>query len=269
MGPAIERLNENFTTVRLGGEHLGGAAQLERRANSDNYFQGVRSMFDLLRIKAGDRVLEVGTGAGSLARDLAVRTKGLGEVVGVDINEYLLREARNFASKASLGSPLRYDYGNAENLPFEDGSFDAAFSVTVFEECNADKAIAELHRVLKPGGRGGVIIRSKDLPWYWNLDLSDLMRAKVNVPNRDAGVAPGGCVDSSLYGRLAAKFSDITPNPYWFTMSEPLPQFISPVRAQLDEAEVREFDEALVAGESAGTFFASNPFHCVVGTKAT
>lgn len=266
---AMEELGSHFTIVRLGGEHLGSAAQLENRARSGTFLQGVRSMFDLLQIRAGDRVLEVGTGQGTFARDLAIRTQGLAEVVGVDINEYMLGEARNFARKASLVSPLRYEYGNAESLPYEDESFDVAFSVTVFEECDADKAIAELYRVLKPGGHAGVIIRSRDLPGYSNLNVSDPIKRKINVPDPNAPVSLGGCVDSSLYARFAAKFSGIRPNAWWNTITDPQPQYFNRVKGLLDETEVREFDEACSAGRAAGTFFAANPLHCVVGTRAS
>ena len=62
--------------------------------------------------------------------------------------------------------------------------------MTVFEECDADKAIAELNRVLKPGGRAGVIIRSRDLSWYWNVDVSEEIKAKINVPDSEAGHHP-------------------------------------------------------------------------------
>ncbi len=265
---AMGELSKHFTTIRLGGEYVGMASQLEFRARSGTYIQGIRSMFDLFHIRADERVLEVGTGQGTLARDLAVRTPGLVEVVAVDINDYMLGEARNFASKASLSSPLRYDYGNAESLPFEAESFDVAFSVTVFEECDADKAIAELNRVLKPGGRAGVIIRSRDLPWYWNVDVSEEIKAKINVPDSEAGASPGGCVDSSLYPRFTRHFLSSTPNVYWNTMTDVMPPAIQRAKRGLSDEEARQFDEAATEGRAAGTLFAAMPLHCVVGTKA-
>ena len=113
------------------------------------------------------------------ARDLASTAVRPSEIVAVDVNEYLLDEARSLAVAMHDASPLRFEYGNAESIPFEDGSFDIGYSVTVFEECDADKAIAELKRVLKPGGRVGVIVRSADLPWYWGVDVAGKLELAV------------------------------------------------------------------------------------------
>ena len=55
------------------------------------------------------------------------------------------------------------------------------FSVTVLEECDADKAIAEIVRVTRPGGRVGIVVRAIDLPQWWHLDLPDAIRAKVTA----------------------------------------------------------------------------------------
>ena len=52
-----------------------------------------------------------------------------------------------------MGPRIRFLPGNAEALTFPDASFDAVFSVTVLEECDADRALAEMRRVLRPGGR--------------------------------------------------------------------------------------------------------------------
>jgi ubiquinone/menaquinone biosynthesis C-methylase UbiE len=60
--------------------------------------------------------------------------------------------------------------GNAERLPFADASFDHAYSVTVLEECDADLALRELRRVVRPGGRVGVVVRATDCrtPGTWS-----------------------------------------------------------------------------------------------------
>ena len=80
-------------------------------------------------------------------RDLAQRTGGANPVVGVDINPYLLDEASALATAEGVASSIAFQVGNAEALPFPDEAFDVVFTCTVLEECDADRAIAEVHRV--------------------------------------------------------------------------------------------------------------------------
>jgi SAM-dependent methyltransferase len=97
---------------------------------------------------AGARaVLDVGTGEGQLAR-LAVEQPGVERVVGLDPTEAQLEAARDRA-----GGPA-YVRGEAARLPFPDAGFDAVVACLVFEHIDdVDAAIAEVGRVLAPGGR--------------------------------------------------------------------------------------------------------------------
>jgi len=98
---------------------------------------------------AGDapRVLEVGTGEGQVARVLAAALPGR-DVVGVDLSWAQITEA------AKRGQGPRYARSSADGLPFADGSFDAVVACLVFEHIDAvDEAVAEVGRVLAPGGR--------------------------------------------------------------------------------------------------------------------
>ena len=263
---ALSDLNKRFTTIRLGGRHIGFVQILEERTAEGTYVHGVRTMFDLLSIGPTDRVLEVGTGTGALGRDLAGRPYAPSEIVATDINEFLLDEARFLSGGETLKSTLSFQYGNAESLPFEDRLFDVAYAVTVFEECDVEKGLAELQRVLKPGGRAGVIVRSGDLPRYWNLALPEGVRHKLNAPYPES-VGATGCVDAGLYERFARLFSDVTPNPFWRCTPEIPVSTLGQATALLSPEEQQEFEEALAAGRAAGTAFAATPFHCVAGRK--
>ena len=105
--------------------------------------------------RPGERVLEVGSGSGVVTRWLAQRTGGASPIVGVDVNRYLLREAAELARSAGLADAIMFQEGNAEALPFPDDSFDVTLSCTVMEEVNADRMLAEMLRVTRPGGPGG------------------------------------------------------------------------------------------------------------------
>src|SRR5205085_4802362 len=89
---------------------------------------------------------------------------GANPITAIDVNPFWLREAEALAAEDGLAGMIRFLPGNAEAVPFPDNSFDAVFSVTVIEECDADRAIAEMMRVARPGGRIGIVVRATDLP---------------------------------------------------------------------------------------------------------
>jgi SAM-dependent methyltransferase len=101
----------------------------------------------------GERILEVGPGTGYYTLDVAEWVKPDGEVDVVDLQQEMLDHTMRRAGERGLANvtPTRSD---ATSMPYEDGSFDAAYLVTVLGEIpDQDAAIRELARVLKPGGR--------------------------------------------------------------------------------------------------------------------
>jgi SAM-dependent methyltransferase len=100
-------------------------------------------------IPAGANVLDVACGAGQTAIPLA--RKGI-QVTGVDIASNLIAEARKRAQIEGLN--VQFDEGDAEQLPYEDASFDVAFSlIGAMFAPQPQKVAAELARVCRPGGR--------------------------------------------------------------------------------------------------------------------
>lgn len=100
---------------------------------------------DATRVAAGQRLLDVGCGSGCVAREAARRGAN---VTGLDPNEGMLAVARRLDPKVD------WREGVAEDIPFDDGSFDAAtcqFGLMFFED--RAKALKEMWRVTKPGGR--------------------------------------------------------------------------------------------------------------------
>ena len=103
-------------------------------------------------VSAGGRALDLCTGTGDLAFDLAERVTELGEVVGLDASGPMLERAR--AKAAERGLAVDFVQGDALALPFPDGGFDAAtvaFGIRNVDDL--DLGLREMVRVVRPGGR--------------------------------------------------------------------------------------------------------------------
>jgi arsenite methyltransferase len=115
-------------------------------------FAGIGNPFSLRPLAEGERVVDVGSGAGFDSFVAAHHVGANGAVVGVDMTDEMLAKAR--ATNALLGlSNVEFRSGLAEDLPVEDGWADAVISNGVINLC-PDKRAAfdEINRVLKPGG---------------------------------------------------------------------------------------------------------------------
>jgi demethylmenaquinone methyltransferase / 2-methoxy-6-polyprenyl-1,4-benzoquinol methylase len=111
-------------------------------------------------VRAGDRVLDIAGGTGDLALAFAKKVGQSGMVVHTDINESMLRTGRDRLLDAGVVLPTLVC--DAEKLPFETGAFDAvtvAFGLR--NMTHKDVALAEMNRVLRPGGRLLVLEFSK------------------------------------------------------------------------------------------------------------
>ena len=111
-------------------------------------------------LKAGERVLDIAGGTGDLARAFAKKVGPNGMVVHTDINEAMLRQGRNRLLDEGLILPT--GLCDAEKLPFKTGSFDlVSVAFGLRNMTHKDQALAEMCRVLKPGGRLLVLEFSK------------------------------------------------------------------------------------------------------------
>jgi ubiquinone/menaquinone biosynthesis C-methylase UbiE len=130
---------------------------LEPRGQSPDEIAARSAYLDLLALKSGERVLDVGCGTGVVTRDAARRVAPDGRAVGLDASPEFLALARSLAHDAGLSGVTEFRQGNALALPFGDGEFDAVLAVTVLVHVpEGHRAIPEMVRVVRSGGRVGI-----------------------------------------------------------------------------------------------------------------
>ena len=119
------------------------------------HHQWRRRAADMAALSPGGRALDVATGTGDLALELAQRVSPGGEVVATDFSERMLELARAKANARSPGAArVVIQSANALDLPFDDGEFDAAtvgFGARNFSDL--ERGLREMARVVRPGGR--------------------------------------------------------------------------------------------------------------------
>ncbi len=143
-----------FPTGRCWAEDLRYPAELAGVPDAAvESFAGVANPWELGRLSPGERVLDLGSGAGTDSLIAAQMVGEQGRVTGIDMTPEMLAKAR--AAAAEMGaSNVEFVESEAERLPFPDESFDVVISNGVIDLIpDKDAVFAELYRVLAPGGR--------------------------------------------------------------------------------------------------------------------
>jgi arsenite methyltransferase len=116
-------------------------------------FAGVGYFCDIANFKAGEKVLDLGSGSGMDTFITALKVGKTGEVTGIDMTDEQLNKAQSLA-QANGFSNVKFVKGYIEKLPFADNSFDVVISNGVINLApDKEKVFAEAARVLKPNGR--------------------------------------------------------------------------------------------------------------------
>jgi ubiquinone/menaquinone biosynthesis C-methylase UbiE len=171
-----EKLQHEFNTWAERGE----GEQMER-----HHLNITEKTLRLMNLRPGERVLDLGCGSGRatrlLARLVGDGPQGFGQVVGVDISDEMVRQARA-ASKDFEN--IMFVVGSAAQIPWEENFFDKVLSVESFYYYpDQDRALAELFRVMSPHGRLFILINLyKDNPY----SLQWVPKLKVPVHVRSA-----------------------------------------------------------------------------------
>jgi SAM-dependent methyltransferase len=143
-----------FPTGRPWAEDLGYPAELANVPETAvQSFAGVANPWTMGRLAAGERVLDLGSGAGTDSLVASQMVGADGRVTGIDMTHEMLATARTAAAEMGATN-VEFVESEAEHLPFADGSFDVVISNGVIDLIpDKDAVFAEIFRVLTPGGR--------------------------------------------------------------------------------------------------------------------
>ena len=126
--------------------------EVDREAHAP-WHELVQAHLDLERDVVGKGLLEIGCGRGGFACWLAARLARPARIVAVDISRVAVAKGRAFAARQGL-SNIEWEVGDIHELPHSTASFDTVISCETIEQVSAPRrAVAELERVLRPGGR--------------------------------------------------------------------------------------------------------------------
>lgn len=251
------------------------AERLEARGKAPDEIEARRAYLDLLGIREGDRVLDVGCGSGVVTRAIAQRVGPGGRVVGLDPSEALLTVARQIADASDVGSRIDFKAGGALHLPFPDASFDAAIAVTVLAHMHDGvRAIPELVRVVRPGGRVGAFDFDADMTIFTHSDRE--MTRRIVAAASDA-VAVDGWIARRLPGLLIeAGLTDVRvrgffpldadPNGFYVSQAERCAQAALTSQA-ITEAECRRWLDEFRAQLARGPVVAGRLHLFIWGRK--
>jgi len=143
-----------FPTGRPWAEDLGYPEELANVPEAAvQSFAGVANPFSLGRLQPGERVLDLGSGAGTDSLVAAQMVGPSGHVTGIDMTPEMLDKARRGA-EAMRAANVEFVEGEVESLPFPDESFDVVISNGVIDLVpDKDAVFREIFRILEPGGR--------------------------------------------------------------------------------------------------------------------
>jgi ubiquinone/menaquinone biosynthesis C-methylase UbiE len=196
---------------RLQQEFNRWAAEGEGEKMEHHHLDITEKTIRLMDLRPGERVLDLGCGAGWATRLLARRVEdqdGSGQVIGLDVSDEMIRRAQAMPSEFKN---ISYVCGSAQKIPGPDNFFDKVLSVESFYYYpDQEKVLRELFRVMAPGGRMFILINLyKDN--HYSLQWVDKLKVPVHVRSEAEYI--------SLIGKFgfekieARRIPDDTPTP--------------------------------------------------------
>lgn len=252
----------------------GLGKQLEAMYRRRDVIRRRRLVMDALSAQPGEDVVDVGCGPGFYLAELAEQVGPQGSVTGIDSASAMLALA---AKRAERHENVAFHQADATSLPVPDHAFDAVLSVQVLEYlADVDGAIAEIHRVLRPGGRAVIW----DVDWAtvsWQSGDDERMRAMLgawdkhlvhkSIPRTLAPSLRNGGFDKVTAEGHAFTTIELDPETYGGSLIDVIGQYVAK-QAGMDLDEVRAWRAEQEQLAANGEFYFSCVQCCFVAHKS-
>jgi SAM-dependent methyltransferase len=228
--------------------------------------------FDLGRLQG---IIEIGTGTGIVARNIAKRRQFGGTILATDISEYLIERARQFAEEESVAARIEFRVADAHSTGDDAAGADVVIAHTLVSHVTDPVAIlTEAKRLLRPGGR--VVIFDGDYasmtfttesPDHGKGQDETLINALVAHP-RVMRIMPRLLKESGLVLRDATSYvvADIGAADF-FKAALPLFRILLPRAGAMTEASAIEYVSTLEAASDKGYFFGASNFYTYIAER--
>jgi ubiquinone/menaquinone biosynthesis C-methylase UbiE len=231
-----------------------------------------RRMLELLELRPGSRVLDVGCGTGDDVREMAKHVGAGGRIVGIDNSQAMIGVARQRAEGTE--NPVEFRVADVMELPFGAASFDSCRADrSLMHVPDAGQALAEMARVTKPGGR--IVVYEVDFETLL-IDAADRVLTR-KILNTWCDSFRNGWLGRHIPAlALDQGLEDIQIAPYTMLLSPPLAHLLmgkatverAVAKAVVTAAEAQRWLEHLEELERSGRFFSSLTGFLVAARKA-
>jgi SAM-dependent methyltransferase len=232
----VAQPDDRATAMPIGEVPMNPAETYERYMVPALFAPAAEHLLAVARLRPGERVLDVGTGTGIVARLAAPNVGPTGSVAGLDASPAMLSVARAMAAEEGL--TIDWNEGQAEALPYPDERFDlvlSQFALMFFTDRAG--ALADMRRVLIPGGRVALsVFEGIDRhPFYQALDVAIERRLGMSAVGEIFGLGDADALVASL---TRAGFRDAVVEPFPITASFPNPDAFLAGEIDVDTAAI-------------------------------
>ena len=247
---------------------------LRRSAQKIGYIK--KASYECMHLAAGGRVLDSGCGPGIDTVAMASLVPEGTEVIGIDIDESMLREADRHAENQGVQAKIRHILADAYDLPFEDGYFSACRAERLFQNIpanhDAGAVLREHLRVLSPGGR--IVLLDTDLGTA-SVDFDDADLERRMIAYFATRLRPNGLIARKFYRMLKnSDVGDVEVQVFGIALTElddsPFGSYLADAALRdghIDEDEARRWIATLAERSKSREFFSCLNLYLVSGTK--